>query len=121
MTTDTATTILVRTSDSPQERLKWLHGTLGLTWREIANLDDYRGIPAGTLCSYANGVEPKRKHRQQLGLPPLSEVIYLDGKLPTGQAISIGVSVCECGILYISNHPARRRCFICRPYGGKRE
>ena len=119
MTSDTTTTIPVRTSDSPQERLKWLHGTLGLTWREIANLDDYKGIPAGTLCSYANGAEPKRKHRQRLGLPPVANVIYLYGEMPTGEAISIGAVLCECGRLFISNHPARRRCFICKAYRGK--
>jgi hypothetical protein len=116
MTSQIDTTILVRTPDKAQERLKYLHDTLGLTWREISSLDDYRGIPAGSLCSYAHGAEPKKKHRQQLGLPPLGDVIYLYGYMPTGEALSIGAIFCECGQLFISNHPARKRCFICSPW-----
>lgn len=97
------------------ERLNYLHN-IGMGWREIAALDEYVGIPAGTLCSVAHGEEPKRKHRDQLGLPPISDVIYLYGYMPTGEAISVGAILCECGQLFISNHPARRKCFICSPY-----
>ena len=113
--------MLVRTLDTAQERLNYLHGTIGLTWREIANLDDYRGIPAGTLCSIAHGAEPKRKHRAQLGLPPAGNVIYLYGVMPDGEAVSLGAQLCECGQWFISNHPARQRCFICSPFRGERK
>jgi len=50
-----------------QIRLRRLNETL--TWRQIAVLDEYKGIPAGTLCSYAKGREPKNpEHRRILGL-----------------------------------------------------
>jgi hypothetical protein len=120
MTSQTDTTTLVRTPDTVKDRLNYFHDTIGLTWREIANLGDYKGIPAGTLCSVAHGAEPKHAHRAQLGLPPISDVIYLYGYMPTGEAISIGAILCGCGQLFISNHPARKRCFICSPWRGKR-
>lgn len=42
------------------------------TWRKIAAMEKYRGIPAGTLCAIAKGREPKKKeHRKILGLPPV--------------------------------------------------
>lgn len=105
---------------SYQDRMIYFHDDIGLSWREIANLDEYRGIPAGSLCSYAKGAEPKRKHRAQLGLPPSGDVIYLYGYMPTGEALSIGAILCECGQLFISNHPCRKRCFICSPWRGKK-
>jgi len=47
-------------SDTPKARLIHLHDTKHMTWREIADLEEYRGIPAGTLCSVAKGdYEPK--------------------------------------------------------------
>ena len=103
------------TLDIVRGRLNYFRD-LGMSWRQIANLDEYKGIPFGTLDSIAHGLEPKRKHRQQLGLPPVSDVIYLYGYIPTGEAISVGAVLCECGQLFISNHPARKRCFICSPY-----
>ena len=60
----------VQSLDSIRERLKHLHDTQALSWRKIAALDDYRGIPAGSLCSIAGGREPKSlDHRRILGLP----------------------------------------------------
>jgi hypothetical protein len=45
---------------------------MGYTWREIANLDDFKGIPPGTLCAIFNGREPKKpEHRRILGLPEI--------------------------------------------------
>lgn len=62
--------------DIIRERLNHLHDTEGLSWRKIAALDEYKGIPAGSLCSYAYGREPKKlEHRRILGLPMVIEGI----------------------------------------------
>ena len=61
--------------DIAQNRLKWLHDTWHCPWREIAALGEYRGIPAGSLCSYAKGREPRNpEHRRILGLPQTIEI-----------------------------------------------
>lgn len=106
-------------SDSPQERLFFLKG-LGLSWRQIANLDDYKPIPPGSLCTFAKTGELADKWRVRLGLPPKSSrVQVIFGYVPDGSQV-LAAQHCACGQWYISNHPARKRCFICRPYGGKR-
>ncbi len=60
----------VRTIDMLQERLKQLHDTYGLSWREIARLEEFGGSPAGTLNAIAHGWRPKRggKVWKRLGL-----------------------------------------------------
>lgn len=61
----------VRTMDTIKSRLDYLHGTLDMSWREIADTGEFSGIAPGTLCSIANGREPKSAHlRHALGLPP---------------------------------------------------
>jgi hypothetical protein len=61
----------VQLLDTIQARLNRLHDSGSLSWRKIAALPDYQGIPAGTLCAIAKGREPKKKeHRKMLGLPP---------------------------------------------------
>jgi hypothetical protein len=60
--------------DNAKVRLKYLKDDVGLTWRKIANLDDFKGIPAGTLCSFYKGREPMNpEYRRILGL---SEIIH---------------------------------------------
>lgn len=56
-----------------RSELRRLHDEKGLSWRKIANLDAYKGIPAGTLNVIAkHGREPKNaKHRRILGLPEI--------------------------------------------------
>jgi len=64
-------TSLVRTSDNVQGELKVIHDTSDMVWRDIANLEQYRGIPPGTLSTIAkHGYVPK-KWRTRLGLPVL--------------------------------------------------
>lgn len=59
------------TSDTVRERLNHLHDSLDMSWRRIADLEEYKGIPAGTLCSFAAGWEPKGyKSRMAFGLGP---------------------------------------------------
>jgi len=70
-----ASDIGVQTLDIVRERLNHLHDIDRLSWRKIAALDAYKGIPAGTLCSYAKGRELKNlEHRRILGLPPIIEI-----------------------------------------------
>jgi hypothetical protein len=66
----------VRNSDTHRERLIHLHDVQGLSWREIAKLDEYKTIPAGTLYSFAKtDYEPKDPDlRAKLGLPVRVEV-----------------------------------------------
>lgn len=55
------------------------------TWRDIANLPEYRGVPAATLCAiYKHGREPQNAaHRRILGLPVLGlgEICPVHGKV----------------------------------------
>lgn len=62
----------VQPLDNAKERLKYLKDDMGLTWRKIANLDDFKGIPAGTLCSFYKGRKPMNpEYRRILGLPEI--------------------------------------------------
>lgn len=45
--------------DATRKRLIYLHDEEDMTWREIAKLKEYRGIPAGTLCSISKDYWPK--------------------------------------------------------------
>ena len=52
-----------------REELNKLHDE-GMSWRKIAKLPEYKSIPAGSLCSYAGGWEPKtERSRRMFGLP----------------------------------------------------
>lgn len=55
-------------SDIVRAGLGVLRRGYGLAWRDIAALDEYAGIPAGTLCSIAKGGEVPRKYRRRLGV-----------------------------------------------------
>lgn len=114
MTLPNECTMPVRTSDTPQERLKVLHGC-GLSWREIAVMDAYRGIPPGSLSTYCKTGKIARKYRSRFGLPPIATVtVMLEGEIPEGTQVLNAVR-CKCGRWYATNHPARRKCFICSP------
>ena len=54
-------TSLVRTSDNVQGELKVIYDTSDMTWRDIANLEQYKGVPPGTLSTIAkHGYVPKK-------------------------------------------------------------
>lgn len=119
MSIETRSTVRVTKRDTPQERLKYLHDTDGLSWREISNLDDFAGIPAGTLCRIAGGWEPAKKYRAQLGLAPTVEVIVIGGEIPPGVLIVPSLSTCRCGNQFFTTS-GRKNCYICRAWKGKR-
>ena len=68
--------------DSPLERLKKLHDIDGLSWRQIAQLPEYLGVPHGVIYNYAvMNIEPKNnKYRRLLGLSEVIEVPVLRDK-----------------------------------------
>lgn len=108
----------VRTSDSIRDLLKELHNTNGLTFREIALTGDFLSIPPGTLCAITKGYPIPHKWRERLGLLPEANIVVIYGKVPAG-AQAIQADQCACGQWFISNHPARKRCFICSPFKRK--
>ena len=64
-----------------RERLNKLHDD-GLSWRKIAQMDEFKDIPAGSLCSYAGGWEPRtKKARQQFGLSVGEKILQVRDKL----------------------------------------
>lgn len=62
--------------------LAFLHDEENMSWRAIAALDEFRdkGIPAGSLCSFAGGWEPRTdKARKRFGLPAVEiQDVYRD-------------------------------------------
>jgi len=107
-----------------QERLHALHGADGLSWRSIAQLDDYQGISPATLSAVARGRDPRRSPqvREKLGLPgsdAFVEVLSVSGGVAPGSSVLGPSRRCiRCGAPFVSNHPRRRRCFACsKPRG----
>jgi hypothetical protein len=96
--------------------LNYLHGTQHLPFRKIALLGEFEGIPAGTLCAIAKGEKVPDKWRRRLGLTLTATVYVIGGSVIPPGAQVISASLCECGQPYISNHPARKKCFICSPF-----
>ena len=64
----------VRNSDTVSNEIRILHDTHGLSWRQIAALPGYSGVPPGTLCSIYHGTPIPNKHRPTVGLPLLVKV-----------------------------------------------
>ena len=101
-----------------REHLNYLHDISRLSWRKIAQENKYRGIPARTLHRMATTNYVPDKWRQKLGLPGVSKVEMINGRIPVGSQ-SLGARQCVCGMWFISNHPRRKHCFMCSPYRGK--
>lgn len=114
-----STRMVVTIRDGHRERLNYLHG-IGMSWREIARLDDYKPIPAGSLNRFAKHDYLAPKWCIRLGIPVEGKVQVIFGVVPDGAQV-IGAQECDCGQWFISNHPRRSKCFICSPYKGKRK
>jgi hypothetical protein len=84
------------------------------SWRKTAAP---LGINAAMARLIANGYEPGRKIRKRLDLQPTAMVVVVGNgaDIPDGTQV-IRATQCECGQWFISNHPRRRKCFICSPY-----
>jgi hypothetical protein len=89
-----------------------------LSWRQISEIPPFTKIPRGTLSVIAKTGKVPRRWREQLGLPPETTVVVISGAVPPGSQ-AIAAKQCACCRWFISNHPRRKRCFICSPYKGK--
>ena len=74
-----------------RERLNKLHDEEGLSWRKIAEMPEFKEkdapIPAGSLCSYAGGWEPKtERSRRMFGLKITETILQVRDKT-TGQFV----------------------------------
>lgn len=60
--------------------------------------------------------------RKTLKLGTKTEVNFINPLRNADRAIRIDafkIDICECGQAFVSNHPRRKKCFICSPYRGK--
>ena len=65
MKSDTVSSTQCHSPDIVQEELQELSDSLSLSWRDIAQLPEYKGIPPGTLCTIAKtGYIPKKWRRK---------------------------------------------------------
>jgi hypothetical protein len=88
------------------------HKNWGDTAREF-------GISKGAAFRIGKGLEPGNKVRKMLNLPIAATVVVIgSGKIPDGAQV-IRADLCECGQWFVSNHPSRKRCFVCSPYKRK--
>lgn len=60
-------TMGVTNPDTVRERLTGLHDTQHLSWRLIAALPEFVGVPAGTLCTWSKTGYLPRKHHARFG------------------------------------------------------
>lgn len=110
----------VRRAYSRMEVLATIHALkdAGKSLRQIAR-EHYNGcISHAVIQRLLEGMEPHDpKIREALGLPARAATVYVigGGEIPEGAQV-VSASMCECGQPFISNHPARRKCFICSPY-----
>jgi len=103
------------------ERIRYFHTFCGNSWRTIASMEEFGGVSAPAIRRIAQGEEPGNRIRAKLGLPAVSTVVIIGGgSVPAGAQV-IYANECECGQWYISNHPRRKKCFMCRPYRARKE
>jgi hypothetical protein len=82
------------------------------SWRKTAQK---YGLFPNMARMIAMGYEPGPRIRARLGLPQVANVVVIEGRVPAGSQ-AIAAEQCPCGQWFISNHPRRRKCFICSPY-----
>jgi hypothetical protein len=92
------------------------------TWDEISQAlniltEDGRLNPGLAKRIVEEGYVPARaRTRSRLGLSPRYAVALIGGgDIPEGTQ-AIQACSCTCGQYFISNHPRRIHCFICRPF-----
>lgn len=104
--------------------IRGLNGSPKISWaqvhRSVVPAGQRDRVSVATLWKIAERppYEPKDPGiREILGLDEESLVLFLDGqRRPRAQAV--GAVRCACGQYFISNHPRRKRCFLCGPYRG---
>jgi hypothetical protein len=89
--------------------------------RSLRDLAKEFGVSYGVIQRALDGRFPKRFDlRVRMGLPEISEVLTVNGNVPY-RSQTLGAQRCACGQHFISNHPRRKRCFICSPFRGKKK
>jgi hypothetical protein len=88
------------------------------SFRQIAKENFGGCVSHATIQRIYKGVEPHDlKTRQALGLPAYHQVVVVTGgDVPPGTLVISADQCVECQRFYISNHPRRKKCFICSPY-----
>jgi hypothetical protein len=89
----------------------------GNSWRKIAV---QHGLHPNMARLIANGHEPGNRIREKLKLPPIAEVVSLNEGFKDGSQVIGAVECCVCGQWFVSNHPKRKRCFICTPFRSRK-
>ena len=102
---------VIRTLEQLQREIQQDHEVTH-SWRKTAQK---YGVFPNMARMIANGYEPGPRIRARLGLPQVANVVVIEGRVPAGSQ-SIAAEQCACGQWFISNHPRRRKCFICSPY-----
>ena len=85
-----------------------------MSWRQIAKVDPYSGIPPGTLATMLKDSYIPNKWRSQLGLDVDTPITPIGKVAPRSQALESLVCV-VCARPFIPNHPRRRKCYLCSP------
>jgi len=104
--------------DTTLERFICLRDNTSLSWRTIATLSEFHRIPPGTLSAIYKTKKVPKKWYRRFNMPPETTIVVITGEVPAGSQ-AIAAQRCECGQHFISNHPRRRKCFICSAYRGK--
>jgi hypothetical protein len=86
---------------------------IDVLYRIIEQKPVYASVPICAKCGEVHEV-PWCIYEVQMEM-----VKAVDGSVVQGSQ-SLGSLICSCGQPFISNHPRRRKCFICSKYRGKR-
>ena len=101
------------------EKLNFEHDEIGMSWNALSRSYD---VSVGLLYNIAkHGYNPGTKRvRDKLGLSTMVGIVTLNGNVPDNTLV-LGAQRCiKCGRPFISNHPRRRKCYICSPYRGRK-
>ncbi len=102
--------------DEIRREIKQMRDGDGLSLRKIQAQPRYEGISIASIDRIYHGQEPGPKVRAALGLPQIGTVIVIGGgSIPAGAQV-VRAELCKCGEWFISNHPRRKKCFVCSPF-----
>jgi hypothetical protein len=105
------------TMEGVQTIIKALRAT-NKSYRQIAKEDFGGRINHAVVQRILAGEEPRDPLiRRAVGLADYHQVVVVTGgDVPPGTLVISADQCIECGRYYISNHPRRKKCFICTPY-----
>ena len=106
-------TMGVTTCDIVQAEMKSLYDTYG-SYRKVQN-NAHPKIPFGTIQRIIKEGYVPKKYYNYFNIPLPANVIAIAGIVPDGTQVLFAIQ-CQCGRFFISNHPRRRKCFVCSPY-----